>query len=55
MKKPIRHVEQKLQPRNPQRADIAPIDCYALVVDGHFKNQFIEETAVPNRVSRRRI
>jgi hypothetical protein len=46
MKKPILHLEQKPQPRNLQRADIAPTDGYALVVDGHFKTQFVEETAV---------
>jgi hypothetical protein len=39
MKKPSLHVEQA-QPRNIQRADIAPVDGYALVVDGHFKTQF---------------
>jgi hypothetical protein len=44
MKKPTLHVEQP-QPRNIQRADIAPKDGYALVVDGHFKTQFAEEAA----------
>ena len=44
MKKPTLHVEQP-QPRNIQRADIAPTDGYALVVDGHFKTQFVEEEA----------
>jgi hypothetical protein len=44
MKKPTLHVEQP-HPRNIQRADIAPKDGYALVVDGHFKTQFVEETA----------
>ena len=33
------------QPRNIQRADIAPEDGYAMVVDGHFKNHFSEESA----------
>jgi hypothetical protein len=42
MKKPRLHVENP-QPRNIQRADIAPSDGYALVVDGHFKTQFVEE------------
>jgi len=42
MKKPTLHVERP-QPRNIQRADIAPTDGYALVVDGHFKTQFVEE------------
>jgi hypothetical protein len=44
MKKPTLHVEQP-HPRNIQRADIAPKDGYALVVDGHFKTQFAEEAA----------
>ena len=44
MKKPTLHVEQP-QPRNIQRADIAPTDGYALVVDGHFETQFVEEGA----------
>jgi hypothetical protein len=43
MKKPALHVEQQLQPRNIQRADIAPANGYAMVVDGHFKTQFAEE------------
>jgi hypothetical protein len=30
MKKPTLHVEEKPQPRNLQRADIAPTDGYAL-------------------------
>ena len=42
MKKPTLHIEQP-QPRNIQRADIAPTEGYALVVDGHFKTQFAEE------------
>ena len=45
MKKPKLHVEEQPQPRNIQRADIAPSDGYALVVDGHFKTQFAEEGA----------
>jgi hypothetical protein len=44
MKTPTLHVEQP-QPRNIQRADIAPTDGYALVVDRHFKTQFVEEEA----------
>jgi hypothetical protein len=44
MKKPTVYVEHP-QPRNIQRADIAPTDGYALVVDGHFKTQFVEEGA----------
>jgi hypothetical protein len=44
MKKPTLHVEQP-QPRNIQRADIAPTEGDALVLDGHFKTQFAEEKA----------
>jgi hypothetical protein len=44
MKKPVLHVDEQ-QPRNIQRADIAPADGYAMVVDGHFKTQFVEEGA----------
>ena len=44
MKKPKLTVEDP-QPRNIQRADIAPIDGYSLVVDGHFKTQFTEKGA----------
>jgi hypothetical protein len=43
MKKPTLHVEQQVQPCNIQRADIAPANGYAMVVDGHFKTQFAEE------------
>jgi hypothetical protein len=45
MKRPTLHVEEQAQPRNIQRADIAPSDGYALVVDKHFKTQFGEEEA----------
>jgi hypothetical protein len=45
MKKPTLHVEEPAQPRNIQRADIAPSDGYALVVDKHFKTQFVEQQA----------
>ena len=44
MKKPKLNVEDP-QPRNIQRAGIAPSDGYALVVDGHFKTQFAEKGA----------
>ena len=44
MKKPKLSVEDP-QPRNIQRADIAPSDGYSLVVDGHFKTQFAEKAA----------
>lgn len=43
MKKATLHVEQQSQPRNIQRADIAPINGYAMVVDGHFKIPFAEK------------
>jgi hypothetical protein len=36
---------QEQQPRNIQRADIAPANGFALVVDGHFKTQFDDEDA----------
>ena len=45
MKKPTLQVKEQPQPRNIQRADIAPSDGYALVVDGHFKTQFAENGA----------
>ena len=45
MRKPTLHVEEEPQPRNIQRADIAPSDGYAIVVDKHFKTQFAEEEA----------
>jgi hypothetical protein len=41
MKKPTIQVEHS-QPRSIQRADGAPTEGYALVVDGHFKTQFAE-------------
>src|SRR3954451_23541331 len=44
MKKPTLRIEEQ-QPRNVQRADIAPEGGYAMVVDGCFKTQFSEEIA----------
>jgi len=44
MKKPTLHIEEP-KPRNIQRADIAPSIGYAIVVDGHFKTQFSDESA----------
>ena len=44
MKKPKLQVDEA-RSRNIQRADIAPTDGYALVVDGHFKMQFAEKGA----------
>ena len=42
MKKPLLRIEEQ-QPRNIQRADIAPVDGYTIVVDGHFKTRFADE------------
>jgi hypothetical protein len=50
MKKPILRIEEQ-QPRNIQRADIAPAKGYAMVVDGHFKTQFSEESAAKKAAS----
>ena len=44
MKKPKLQVESP-QPRQVQRADLAPTTGYAIVVDGHFKAEFAEEKA----------
>jgi hypothetical protein len=44
MKKPKLQVESP-QPRQVQRADLAPTTGYAMVVDGHFKTEFVEEKA----------
>jgi len=44
MKEPTLRIDEQ-QPRNIQRADIAPASGYAIVVDGHFKTQFSEESA----------
>jgi hypothetical protein len=44
MKRPINHDEEP-QPRNIQRADVAPSTGYALVVDGCIKTQFADEGA----------
>jgi hypothetical protein len=44
MSKPTLRIQQQ-QPRNIQRADIAPGEGYAMVVDGKFKTQFSEESA----------
>ena len=44
MKKPKPPVESP-QPRQVQRADLAPTTGYAIVVDGHFKTEFVEEGA----------
>ena len=44
IKKPTLQVQEQ-QPRNIQRADIAPAGGFALVVDGHFKTQFESDAA----------
>jgi hypothetical protein len=33
------------EPREIQRADVPPADGYTLVVDGHFKNSYDDESA----------
>jgi len=43
MKKTIMPVDE-IQPRNIQRADVAPVDGFSLVVDGHFKAHYDDET-----------
>ena len=50
MKKPTLRIEEQ-QPRNIQRADIAPANGYAMVVDGHFKTRFSEESAAKKAAS----
>jgi hypothetical protein len=50
IKKPTLRIQDP-QPRNIQRADIAPANGYAMVVDGHFKTQFSEEDAANNAAS----
>ena len=45
MKKPTLRIEQQQQPRNIQRANIAPEKGYAMVVDGRFKTHFSERSA----------
>ena len=47
MKKSILRIEQQ-QPRNIQRPDIAPETGYSMVVDGHFKTHFSQESAAKN-------
>jgi hypothetical protein len=44
MKKPIMLVEEA-QPRNIQRADVAPVHGFSLVVDGHFKTHYDDQQA----------
>jgi hypothetical protein len=49
IKKPILQAQEQ-QPKNIQRADIAPTSGFALVVDGHFKAQF-ESGAAANKAA----
>ena len=42
IKKPKSQVESP-PPRKVQRADLIPTIGYALIVDGHFKTEFLEE------------
>jgi hypothetical protein len=44
MKRPITLVDE-IQPRNIQRADVAPANGFSLVVDGHFKSHYDDEKA----------
>ncbi|MFL5239642.1 MAG: hypothetical protein ACJ8EL_19010 [Rhizomicrobium sp.] len=44
MKKTIT-LPDEAQPRNVQRADVAPADGFSLVVDGHFKTHYDDEKA----------
>ena len=44
IKKSTSQVEEQ-QPKNTLRADIAPVNGFALVVDGHFKTQFESNAA----------
>ena len=44
MKKPKPQVESP-PPRNVQRADLVPTTGFALIVDGHFKTEFVENKA----------
>ena len=50
IKKPTLRIQEP-QPRNIQRADIAPANGYAMVVDGHFKTQFSQEDAANTAAS----
>jgi hypothetical protein len=44
MKKPRFHIEER-RPHTIQRADIPPAAGYAMVVDGHFKAEFVDEVS----------
>jgi hypothetical protein len=38
-------LSDEARPRNIQRADVAPVDGFSLVVDGHFKTHYDNEKA----------
>lgn len=42
MKRPRHDVSDEQQPRNTERANVAPTSGFAMVVDGHFKTQFVD-------------
>ncbi|AWL99541.1 hypothetical protein [Bradyrhizobium amphicarpaeae] len=44
MKRPTMQAEE-IEPRTVQRADVAPADGFALIVDGHFKTRHDSEAA----------
>ena len=44
MKRPTLQIQEP-QPKNIQRADIAPANGFAMVVDGHFKTKYNSEAA----------
>ena len=46
MKKPRFDLPEEQQPRNIQRADIAPANGHAMVVDGHFKTHYANAKGV---------
>jgi hypothetical protein len=50
MIKPKLHMETP-QPRQVQRADLAPAVGYAIIVDGHFKTEFADEGAAMKAVA----
>jgi hypothetical protein len=45
LRKPRLELPEEARPRNALRADIAPANGYAMVVDGHFKKQFADAPA----------
>ena len=45
MKKPTITLAEEIEPKKIQRADIPPMEGFAIVVDGHFKTNYDEEMA----------